>query len=92
MNCIYCKKEIFQNQNYCTGCGKKIPASKMEFIIADLFRKSHCYEDMISYLYISHGIAISLSTLKRKLRSYGLQRRKQLEEHEIAQVEKLKNV
>lgn len=75
MKCLYCKNEIIENQNLCTKCGKKIPKSEFEFILSDLFRKGHGYNEILIILSNQHGIEMSLSTLKRRLTCYGLRRR-----------------
>ena len=86
MNCIYCKQEVYENHLFCTGCGKNVPASEMEQIISDIFRKGYIYQDILNVLYAIYGITISLSTLKRKLKSYGLQRRNEPTPENFAEI------
>lgn len=83
---MYCREDFVDKQKFCTNCGRKIPESEMEYNISDLFRKGHQYTDMLSILEFSFGIKMSLRTLKRKIKTYGLHRRKMLTEDTITTV------
>jgi len=47
----------------------------MEELITSYFNKGYSYNEIVNFLNHSHGITISLRTLKSRLRSYGLRRR-----------------
>jgi len=70
---MFCLTKILGK--YCAKCGAKVPESEEQWIITDYFRKGFPYKDILSFLAHSHGINISLRTLKTRLKEYGLSRR-----------------
>ena len=46
-----------------------------EDAIGDYFRKGLTYDDMLAFLDKYHGIGMSVFTLKRRIKEYGLKRR-----------------
>lgn len=58
------------------GYSSEASRSHTDFIIKDYFLSGMHYEEILAFLYLRHNMVMSLSTLKRKLRSMKLDRKK----------------
>ena len=74
MECLNCKQEIAGS--FCTICGTKLLKSSFECLVTEYFRKGFTYVNILDFLQKRHSVQISLTTLKKKLKSFGLKRRR----------------
>ena len=82
MFCFRCGNLVTDNELFCGECGtrKRHPSvdksSSEEDAITEYFYRGFEYTTILQFLQRFHQIEMSLSTLKRRLRTYGLQKRK----------------
>ena len=81
--CFRCGREFFQTDTFCVRCGHERrviescisnKSETLEEILKHYFNKGIHYRKIVVYLKNYHNIGMSLSTLKRHLRSMGLKR------------------
>ena len=85
MFCCYCGTAILPEANYFHECGSRIINQRngdfenyLPNIIESYFNRGYQYTEIVGLLEKYHGVTgvtITLRTLKRKLREYGLRRR-----------------
>ena len=85
MFCCYCGTAILPEANYFHECGSRIINQRngdfennLPNIIESYFNRGYQYTEIVGQLEKYHGVTgvtITLRTLKRKLREYGLRRR-----------------
>ena len=73
MQCINCQVNV--STIYCTNCGAKVAATSFELEVTKYFRKGFTYTEIINLLERQHDVKISMRTLKKKLKSFGLKRK-----------------
>ena len=62
-------------------------------LIAEYFAQGFAYKDILVALLVSHGLSVSLKTLKRTLRRLGLRRKQPLcRDQLIAAIEQMKSL
>ena len=77
MFCSGCGSSVENDHNYCACCGQPLSSQKgpTERELVELyFFSGYQYEVIIDFLGKYHDIHMSLSTLKRRLREFGLKR------------------
>ena len=68
--CSFCGCKIYSNYN------EHLPSTDDEKeIISHYFMESYKYATIVLFLRLHHNIDISISTLKRRLQTYGLQKK-----------------
>lgn len=65
----------------CMSCHDSSDQNELE-LISQYFKQGYNNSEILEFLKI-HGVTISLSTLKRRLRSLGLSRRDTTSDHEL---------
>ena len=84
MFCSTCGESLEVSFKFCPKCGKELAANvahgscdveSQKNIVETYFLAGFEYNTIVSFLEKFHGIHISLSTLKRRLRDCGLKRR-----------------
>ena len=96
MFCFRCGELLQSEHLFCQKCGtKKRPADFEELtsekeIITEYFNRGFEYRSILLFLQRFHGFTMSVSTLKRRLRRYGLKKRGvTFSEHQIAQMRQI---
>ena len=96
MFCFRCGELLQSEHLFCQKCGtKKRPADFEELtsekeIITEYFNRGFEYRSILLFLQRFHGFTMSVSTLKRRLRRYGLKKRSvTFSEHQIAQMRQI---
>lgn len=80
MFCYRCGREFNDGELFCTQCGTQKRNDDSSFptfttereAVTHYFRRGFRYDTVISFLHEYHGISMSVRTLKRRLREYGL--------------------
>ena len=97
MFCPTCGQELQKSFVFCRKCGLELAENvaqgscdvdSQKNITETYFLAGFEYDTIVSFLEKFHGIHISLSTLKRRLRDYGLKRRKSadLNQNEVRKI------
>lgn len=73
--CIHCNSE--NQEDICANCQKSVPKSELCRLIIGYFKKGYQYSTILKFLSLRHGYHISMSTLIRRLKENGIQRRRQ---------------
>ena len=73
MKCLNRKEEM--TGCFCTICGTKLLKSSFKCVMTEYFRKGFTYIEILDFLLMQHSVQISLTTLKKKLKSFDLKRR-----------------
>jgi len=81
--CLFCHSNIVINAKFCGDCGKQVPQNDTQWIITNYFRQGLTYDEIINMLLLNFNIAISLRTLKSRLKEYGLYRKKPVLEEDF---------
>ena len=86
MYCHRCGKEQIRQACFCTACGTRLRNTCLDFkplplntnetsAICHYFESRFTYDSIVLMLDKYHGIKLSLRTLKRRLRAYGLNKK-----------------
>ena len=59
---------------FCTNCGTKLLKWSLECLLTEYFRKGIMYVEILDFLQKRGSVQISLTTLKKKLKSFGLEK------------------
>ena len=89
MYCFRCGRLLLLNDIFCGSCGSKkrcentLSANASEKEIIEYYHaKGYEYQAIVLFLDKYHGISLSLRTLKRRLREYGLRKKQLNVDHE----------
>lgn len=75
MNCVNCNAELEGGDRFCSVCGGRVDNGDEEMeLIEQYFHRGFEYQTILSFLQKYHGISMSLSTLKSRLKQQGLKR------------------
>ena len=79
--CVNCANQLLEAHSFCINCGTPVPFTKLEGNYGDseelikmYINCGYTYDVILAFLNKYHGICISMSTLQRRLKSYGLSR------------------
>ena len=74
--CFHCNT-INVQEDLCANCHRRYPRTELEQLIIYYFKKGYQYDSILKFLSSHHGFHISKSTLIRRLKENGIQRRRQ---------------
>ena len=60
--------------SFCTNCRTKLRKWSLECLVTEYFRKGFMYVEILDFLQKRGSVQISLTTLKKKLKSFGLEK------------------
>ena len=79
--CVSCANQLLEAHSFCISCGTPAQFTRLEDNYGDsgelikmYINSGYTYEVILAFLNKYHGISISMSTLQRRLKSYGLSR------------------
>lgn len=82
--CLMCQRDLQPAYRFCPNCGAAVTQqdaavgpveNDLQEIITGYFMSGYEYEAMLGFLSKYHDVEMSIATLKRRLKSYGLKRR-----------------
>ena len=80
--CTTCANQLLEAHSFCINCGSPAQSTveedsygEGEELIKMYIDSGYTYDAILAFLAKYHGISISMSTLQRRLRSYGFSRR-----------------
>ncbi|XP_036379353.1 uncharacterized protein LOC118774233 isoform X4 [Megalops cyprinoides] len=98
MYCVFCGEQLVDGGRFCACCGRNretslteaqnenTPSSTVasqENLIEQYFHAGHAYKAIVDLLKAEHGICVSLRTVKSRLSSLGLFRRKYSQSEDV---------